>query len=323
MVSQERIKRAETEAELLEAKMEKEALKSALRVVEGENGRMRRGSLIYPIMKEETVEEVGGLKDEEEDECRAVDLDEMRASRRVMDEAGREEGENMTARDLEADPGPSVSRSSSRIGLKSPVHSRQPSESMSMSGDVPPTVSGPISTLPRVPLSSSASLPAESEPQQQQQLHSIDVRPLVLPTSASISVSLQNQKSSSSSSLSLDEYETPISRSQSQSQSLSQAISPLDVHHSSDASHTQPTSAPIPEHEEDVHEREHHEPHRNEHEQKHTAWNTDDATTTTALQNEVPTSNATPAFSYTSPPNPDFKPSSPRNYLVDEPSPWA
>ena len=318
MVSQERIKRAETEAELREAKMEKEALKSALRVVEGENGRMRRGSLIYPIMKEESVEEVGGVN-EEEDECRAVDLDEVRKSQTAMDEAKHEEEEKVMVTDPEADPGPSVSRSSSRIGLKSPVHSRQPSESMSMSGDVPPSVPGPISALSHIPSSSPAPLPAESEPQPQPQLHSIDVRPLVQPPSASVSVSLQNQKNTSSSSLLLDEYETPMSRSQS----LSQDFSPPDVHHNLDASHTQPAPIPISEHEEDVHERGHHEPHQDEHEHEHTAWNTDDTTTTTALQNEVPTSNAAPSFSYTSPPNPDFKPSSPRNYLVDEPSPWA
>jgi len=41
MVATERIRRAETEEELKETRLEKEALKCALRVVEGENGRLR------------------------------------------------------------------------------------------------------------------------------------------------------------------------------------------------------------------------------------------------------------------------------------------
>ena len=49
MVARERRKQAEMEDELRDARMEKEALKSALRVIEGENVRLRRGSLIYPI----------------------------------------------------------------------------------------------------------------------------------------------------------------------------------------------------------------------------------------------------------------------------------
>lgn len=42
MVATERIRRAETEAELKEERLEKEALRSALRLVEGENVMMRR-----------------------------------------------------------------------------------------------------------------------------------------------------------------------------------------------------------------------------------------------------------------------------------------
>ena len=41
MVATERIRRAETEEELKETRLEKEALRSALRVIEGENGRLR------------------------------------------------------------------------------------------------------------------------------------------------------------------------------------------------------------------------------------------------------------------------------------------
>ncbi|KIJ68060.1 hypothetical protein HYDPIDRAFT_165792 [Hydnomerulius pinastri MD-312] len=41
MVATERIKRAETEEELLEVRLEKDALREALRLIEGENGRLR------------------------------------------------------------------------------------------------------------------------------------------------------------------------------------------------------------------------------------------------------------------------------------------
>lgn len=44
MVATERIKRAETEEELKEARLEKEALRSALRLVEGENSHLRNSS---------------------------------------------------------------------------------------------------------------------------------------------------------------------------------------------------------------------------------------------------------------------------------------
>ena len=66
MVATERIKRAETEEELQEARMEQEALKSALKLVETENGRLRRGSVIPAIptfVNEEEEEE------EEERRC--------------------------------------------------------------------------------------------------------------------------------------------------------------------------------------------------------------------------------------------------------------
>ncbi|KAI6040226.1 hypothetical protein EDC04DRAFT_2678036 [Pisolithus marmoratus] len=45
MVAAERIKRAETEEELQEARKEKDALREALRVVEGENGRLRSANI--------------------------------------------------------------------------------------------------------------------------------------------------------------------------------------------------------------------------------------------------------------------------------------
>lgn len=45
MVARERIKRAETEDELQEVRKEKDALREALRVVEGENGFLRSASL--------------------------------------------------------------------------------------------------------------------------------------------------------------------------------------------------------------------------------------------------------------------------------------
>ncbi|KAG1751422.1 uncharacterized protein EDB91DRAFT_1105432 [Suillus paluster] len=45
MVATERIKRAETEGELQEVRLEKDALKEALRLIEGENGRLRSAKL--------------------------------------------------------------------------------------------------------------------------------------------------------------------------------------------------------------------------------------------------------------------------------------
>ncbi|OJA20514.1 hypothetical protein AZE42_01587 [Rhizopogon vesiculosus] len=44
MVATERVKRAETEEELQEVRLEKDALKEALRLIEGENGQLRLGS---------------------------------------------------------------------------------------------------------------------------------------------------------------------------------------------------------------------------------------------------------------------------------------
>jgi hypothetical protein len=60
--------------------MEK-ALKSALKVIEGENGRLRRGSLIYPISaleKQEVadMETAKGEGEEAEEGRRAIDLEE-------------------------------------------------------------------------------------------------------------------------------------------------------------------------------------------------------------------------------------------------------
>ncbi|KAM6501520.1 hypothetical protein JOM56_001497 [Amanita muscaria] len=48
MVATERIKRAETEEELKEARLEQEALRSALRLLEGENAHFRRGTQTAP-----------------------------------------------------------------------------------------------------------------------------------------------------------------------------------------------------------------------------------------------------------------------------------
>jgi len=138
MVAHERIKRAETEDELREARMEKEALKSALKVIEGENGRLRRGSLIYPIVEPERK---SGVDEEEDGERRnAIDLGQIHNE---MD--GMKEGGGLVGSDTEAggETGPSTSRSSSRIGMKSPVYSRHSSESID-GGDVPVPVPAPV-----------------------------------------------------------------------------------------------------------------------------------------------------------------------------------
>ncbi|KAJ6608431.1 hypothetical protein B0H10DRAFT_2302808 [Mycena sp. CBHHK59/15] len=63
MVASERIRRAETEAELVEARQEKEALRSALRVIEGENVELRSSgsgsNLGSPRMRSRSSSSVG------------------------------------------------------------------------------------------------------------------------------------------------------------------------------------------------------------------------------------------------------------------------
>lgn len=108
MVAHERIKRAETEDELRESQQEKEALRSALKILEGENGRLR-------IMEEDVERrKVEGR--------RAIDL---RPSDGDADEVEVEERRSaIEIRDLDAAPhaaDPSRSRSSSEVGTKSPV----------------------------------------------------------------------------------------------------------------------------------------------------------------------------------------------------------
>ncbi|KAF7973266.1 hypothetical protein HWV62_15699 [Athelia sp. TMB] len=126
MVAHERIKRAETEDELREAQQEKEALRSALKLLEGENGRLR--------VAEEDKER------ERAESRRAIDL-------RPSEEEGERRRSAIEIRDLDAIPhpaaaGPSRSRSSSEVGTKSPTLASldvplQPEESQ------PPPTLGP------------------------------------------------------------------------------------------------------------------------------------------------------------------------------------
>jgi hypothetical protein len=163
MVAHERIKRAETEDELREARMEKEALKSALKVIEGENGRLRRGSLIYPIVEPERKSVMYAGVDEEDGERRnAIDLGQIHNE---MD--GMKEGGGLVGSDTEAggEAGLSTSRSSSRIGMKSPVYSRHSSESIA-GGDVLVPVPAPV---------------PESSPLSSQTIPTHDATPLSLP----------------------------------------------------------------------------------------------------------------------------------------------
>lgn len=111
MVAHERMKRAETEDELKEAQQEKEALRSALKLLEGENGRLR---IIEEDVDRRRIEG-----------RRAIDL---RPSEGDEEEEGEREGARRRSaieiRDLDAIPhgaGPSRSRSSSEVGTKSPV----------------------------------------------------------------------------------------------------------------------------------------------------------------------------------------------------------
>lgn len=227
MVAHERIKRAETQEELREARMEKEALKSALRVVEGENGRLRRGNLIYPIVApvrkgdefgddQRQHAEIGG-----EEGARVargavdlMDVDEDR-EKKVGELATRNETREETAADAEAEAGPSASRSSSRIGLKSPATSRRSS----------------VSASERAPVFvTSSPLPVES--------HSISTpilpHPLLRPPSPSVTSS------------SMEEYTTPQSQSCSQSHSQSDIDPDIDQDRVPDPSSHTPTSIPAP-----------------------------------------------------------------------------
>jgi hypothetical protein len=135
MVAQERIKRAETEEELRDERTEKEALKSALRVVEGENGKLRsrqgKGSVIYPDVQEPADSGPEGIKEEmgekEGEGRRAIDLGEggvdgvaTIGGRRGIDEPREVEKLPLTNDVVR-------SRSSSRVGVKSPVRSRRSS----------------------------------------------------------------------------------------------------------------------------------------------------------------------------------------------------
>jgi hypothetical protein len=225
MVAQERIKRAETEDELREARMEKEALKSALKVIESENGRLRRGSLIYPDVRGDVQEREGAEGGE-----------------RTRDEPTKVDGDDEGVLPADPETGPPESRSSSRMGMKSPAHSRQSSISeLKTAEDVPAPTHAPAPVTNHEPSSSISSVSLPSEPQSQA-LPQSHPPPTCLP---SLSVS-PNQNSSSSLSLDEDneEYATPMSRSQSQSlvdpNSQSQSQSDIDTKHSSSAFNTLP-----------------------------------------------------------------------------------
>lgn len=154
MVATERIKRAETEEELQEARMEQEALKSALKLVETENGRLRRGSMVHviPSISASIITEKDGT---EEDAQEAADAEEIAVRRRgAIDLSGIS---------MESDPeqGPS-SRSSSRIGVKSPTTSRR-SSSISAAPEVS-TEPEPTHGGSQAPSASSPSLDKYSTP---------------------------------------------------------------------------------------------------------------------------------------------------------------
>ena len=293
MVAQERIKRAETEEELREARMEKEALKSALKVIENENGRLRRGSLIYPDVRKE----IEGR--------RGIDLGEVgqgEGGRNAIDEPRQLDGDEEETTSTNAEAGPSKSRSSSRIGMKSPVHSRRSSDSELKVEDILTPIHEPSETESVSTMSS----PAES------QSHT---RPTHVPP-----LSVSRKQNSSSLSLDDDEYATPMSGSQSQS--LAYPFSQSDVGtDSSSASHTHPTSIPKHEpHQDDTHEGDHHQQHTNNEEDQ--SRNTNNLIGM-PVPSDAPTISSSSSSTYFSPPNPTFQPSSPGNYLVDEPSPWA
>lgn len=106
MVADERMKRAETEDELREAQQEKEALRSALKLLEGENGRLR---IVEEDMDRRKIEG-----------RRAIDL---RSSEAAEEEEGRRRSA-IEIHDLDVishGAGPSRSRSSSAVGTKSPA----------------------------------------------------------------------------------------------------------------------------------------------------------------------------------------------------------
>lgn len=161
MVAHERIKRAETEDELREARLEKDALKSALRVVEGENGRLRTSSSASASAAAKAVEIAEGEENVEE-RRKAIDLDadhEVETRRRsAMDESRH------AATHAEVDGEP-ISRSSSRMATKSPVSiSRTSSESV-VNMLTEPTLA-PLPPSPTLSPSRSPSLDEYSTPAQ-------------------------------------------------------------------------------------------------------------------------------------------------------------
>lgn len=112
MVAHERIKRAETEEELREARIEQDALKSALMVVEGENDFFRNSSPILTRAEEPPLGFGMGGDEQEPPRRRAIDLD--------TDAEAELERQRRSAIDESREAGPSRSRSSSQAGLRSP-----------------------------------------------------------------------------------------------------------------------------------------------------------------------------------------------------------
>jgi hypothetical protein len=123
MVRTERIRRAETEEELREARLEREALKSALRVVESENGRLRRG---HYAIEDDQVSQSG---------------------------QSRQSGD---------DPRPSRSRSSSCVGVKSRSSSSASIRSLKLVASLASSTTYPPSPPPEPSHSVSPSTPLAS-----------------------------------------------------------------------------------------------------------------------------------------------------------------
>lgn len=156
MVAQERIRRAETEYELREARLEKEALRSALRVLESENGRLRTSNYASASPIAKTLEGMQGDEDMEGRRRKAIDLDEEyeveKRRRSAMDES-----RHVSAHaEVNGEP---TSRSSSRLAMKSPISfSRASSESITNVLAEPALV-----LLPPSPTSSPSRSPSLSE----------------------------------------------------------------------------------------------------------------------------------------------------------------
>ncbi|KAK0213421.1 hypothetical protein DFS33DRAFT_1377910 [Desarmillaria ectypa] len=150
MVATERIKRAETEEELREARQEKEALKSALKVVEGENVHLRGSSSTFgtpdPSVENLTLSEIRSRSSSEvgvksrpasaSSSSPSVDREAFspvlaaETASAAAEEADEQEQENSTPQHRSTVPSPSPSQLAEERTIKHPDKEEEAEESL-------------------------------------------------------------------------------------------------------------------------------------------------------------------------------------------------